>query len=282
VGTQGRSQGTLGLVMSTVLGACLAVAACDGVGATPTPAPATPTVAVTATATATSAPTPTPVVTPAPTPTPAPTAAGPVMPTITTHHISTHGPSNFWTAEFDEPVVSGVATAAMMNSAIDVKVQAWITDISKADYNGSTLVGKYTVALLSPTLISLRFAVEEDRTGPHPSELVDGISFTVSSGATVVFANLFTNAAAALPVLNAQTQTPLTALTGGGIYMFWSPAASLANVSNAWTMTTSGLELSWHQGIVADEATGPVTITIPWSALAAVVSASGPAAELLP
>jgi hypothetical protein len=204
------------------------------------------------------------------------------MPTITTHHISTHGPSNFWTAEFDEPVVSGVSAAATMNSAIDVKVQAWITDISKAGYDGSKLVGKYTIALVSPTLISLRFAVEEDAGGAHPSELVDGISFLVPNGATAVFANLFTTAAAALPVLNAQTQTLLTALTGGGIDMFWSPATSLAKVSQAWTMTTSGLELSWHQGFVAVEATGPVTITIPWSALATVVSASGPAAELLP
>lgn len=47
-------------------------------------------------------------------------------------------------------------------------------------------------------------------------------------------------------------------------------------------MTTSGLELSWKQGAVADEAEGPVTITIPWSALSGVVNPSGPAAQLLP
>ncbi len=276
-----------GLIVAAVLGAFSLVAACSPGGATPSatsataaPATATPSPSATPAATVSATPTAAPTATPAPTAQAATLAPPAAVPTITTHHISTHAANNSWKAEFDEPVVGGVSAAGTMNTAIDAKVQGWITDIGKAGYNPSILTGKYSVALLSKTLISIRFAVSEDAGGAHPINYVDGISFTVSSGATIQFSALFGNATSALAVLNPQTLTLLTALVGGA--PSWSPATSLTKVSTAWTMTTVGLELSWNQGTVADEAAGPVTITIPWSALAGVVSPSGPAAQLLP
>jgi hypothetical protein len=216
------------------------------------------------------------------------------MPTISTHHISTHSAGNSWSVEFDEPVVAGVPTAATMNAAIDALVQAWITDFTshamtqpKNPDGGivpavtylQTLIGTYSVAFLSPKLISLRFALAYSAGGAHDIDNVGGISLRVANGAVIAFADLFSNAAAALTTLNTQTQALLTAQLGAD-GMTWSPAASLAKVSDAWAMTAGGLELSWNRGHVADEATGPVTITIPWTALAGVTNPTGPVALL--
>jgi hypothetical protein len=143
-----------------------------------------------------------------------------------------------------------------------------------------TLTGKFTVALVSSNLLSLRFALAYYAGGAHDINKLGGLSFKVSTGAAIAFADLFTSPAAALPVLNTQSQALLTALLGGDLT--WSPAAALDKVSDAWVLTTGGLELSWARGTVGPESAGPVAITIPWASLAAVVNPTGPAGVLLP
>lgn len=257
-----------GVLACVALGASLAVAACSSGGGRSSAAPGSATAAVTGT--------------------PAATLTAGMAPTISINHIATHAADDHWKVDFDEPVVSGVPAAATMNSAIDAKVQAWITDFTSSavgDPGAQSqlwLDGKGTVALISPTLLSLRFDFTEDTGGAHPNEYAGGIAFRVTSGDVIQFADLFGNPASALTVLNTQTQALLT--TQLGDRMAWGPASDPANVSDAWALTTSGLELSWSMGGVADMATGNVTITIPWTepTLAAVINPSGPAAEFTP
>jgi len=216
------------------------------------------------------------------------------VPTVATHHISTHSAGNAWSVEFDEPVVGCVAAAKAMDVVINAQVTAWISDFTSHAFvepppSGAiqpavtylqTLTGTFTVALASSKLLSLRFALAYYAGGAHDINNVGGLSFRVPTGAAIAFADLFTSSAAALPVLNTQTHTLLTALLGGDLT--WSPAPSLAKVSDAWVLTTTGLELSWARGTVGPESAGPVAITIPWASLAGVVNPSGPAGVLLP
>jgi hypothetical protein len=298
VGIHTGSRGRLGILAAAALGVALLVGACSPGGATPTATGGTPapgTAAATDTAAATGSPgataTPT-VAVPTATPTPAATPTCGI-PTITTHHISTHSAGNSWSVEFDEPVVGCVSAATTMNTAIDAQVQAWITDFTSHAFaqpsSGgiqpaitylSTLTGKFTVALVSSNLLSLRFAMAYYAGGAHDINKVGGLSFKVPTGTAIAFADLFTSPAAALPVLNTQTQALLTAMLGGDLT--WSPAPALNKVSDAWVLTTTGLELSWARGTVGPESAGPVAITIPWASLAAVVNPAGPAGVLLP
>ncbi|MGD0019359.1 MAG: RsiV family protein [Candidatus Limnocylindrales bacterium] len=145
----------------------------------------------------------------------------------------------------------------------------------------SKLTGDFSVAFLSPSLLSLRFTVETSITGAaHPSTQAGSINFNVASGAVIQFPDLFTSPAAALPVLQTQAHTKLTALLGADLA--WPASVTMADFGGAWAFTPAGLELTWSQGDIASMASGTPTISIAWSALKTVIAKPGPAAGFVP
>jgi hypothetical protein len=274
--------------------AALAVAACGGSGATPSASGATPTdtstssAAATATATPTATATATATATPTASPTPSPTAV-PVAPIVTSVTISSSASDSRWTVSFKKPVVSGIpaAVATAMNNAITTKVNGFITDftgsglppVASGDVP-STFEGNFTVALASPSLLSLRFTVVEYVTGAaHPFELVSSLNFRVPTGAAIHLADLFTGSAAALPVLRTQAHNLL--LADLGVDLTWPPTPPMSFFETCWVFTTAGLEFTWNQGDLAAMAAGSPSVAIPWASLHAVILASGPAGEFL-
>lgn len=266
--------------------AALAVAACGGSGATPSASGATPTDTSTSSAAATATATPT--ATPTASPTPSPTAV-PVAPIVTSVTISSSASDSRWTVSFKKPVVSGIpaAVATAMNNAIATKVNGFITDftgsglppVASGDVP-STFEGNFTVALASPSLLSLRFTVVEYVTGAaHPFELVSSLNFRVPTGAAIHLADLFTGSAAALPVLRTQAHNLL--LADLGVDLTWPPTPPMSFFETCWVFTTAGLEFTWNQGDVGPMAAGAPLVAIPWASLHAVIKASGPAGEFL-
>jgi hypothetical protein len=285
-----RSRGFLVGLASVVL---VATAACGGVAATPgttfiTPSPgaATDTPAPTPTAV------PTPTAIPTPTPTPPPTL-GPT-PIVSSVTITASAPDGRWTLTFHKPVVSGIApaTATLINNAITAKVNAMIHD-----YNGSELPipgsgdgpstydGNFTVALASPTLLSLRLTGDEYVSGAaHPSHIAASINFRVPTGAVITLASLFTAVGPALATLSTRSRAQLIALLGASetATINGGTTAVIGNFDKAWVFTLAGLELTFQEYSVAAYAAGYPTIVIPWSQLAANINPSGPAGEFLP
>jgi hypothetical protein len=96
----------------------------------------------------------------------------------------------------------------------------------------------------------------------------------------IQFPDLFTSPAAALPVLQTQAHTKLTALLGADLA--WPASVTMADFGGAWAFTPAGLELTWSQGDIASMASGTPTISIAWSALKTVIAKPGPAAGFVP
>jgi Protein of unknown function (DUF3298) len=171
------------------------------------------------------------------------------------------------------------AINASVNSLINGFIALGLPPVASGD-GPSTLDGEFTVALDSPTLLSLRFTALEYVSGAaSPFDKVASLDFKVSTGAVIHLAGLFTSSTAALPVLRSQAHTQLGTLLGGDLTWPSSPAMSF--FETCWVFTTTGLEITWNQGDIASMAEGDPSVTIPWSALHAVIKASGPAGEFL-
>ena len=211
-------------------------------------------------------------------------------PAVSSTTVTQSASDNRWNVSFQMPVVSGVAPAAVtaMNDAITTRVNAYIVS-----FNGSglpvvasgdapsTLAGAFSVAFASPSLLSLRFTVETYITGAaHPTTEAGSLNFDVASGAVIQFPDLFASPAVALPVIQAQAHTLLTAKLGADLN--WPASSTMADFGGAWAFTPGGLELTWSQGAIASEAEGPVTISIAWSALSSVIATPGPADGFVP
>jgi hypothetical protein len=281
------------------MAAALAVSGCFGAKATPrtiyitlppasqTPVTATPTPAPTPEATATAEDTSS--AEPTATPTPAPTPAS-ATPTVSSETLTSSAPDHRWTVQFRKPKVSGVTAAAVtaITNSITTRINGYISAFSGSGLpvvsgsdGPSTLNGDFAVAFVSPTLLSLRFTVETYITGAaHPSTEMGSLNFDVLTGAVIQFNDLFTSTSAALPVLSTQAHTRLTALLGADL--LWPASVTMAFFGSAWVFAPGGLELNWSQSAIGPTAVGTPSISISWSALAAVIAKPGPAAQFVP
>jgi hypothetical protein len=232
-------------------------------------------------------PSPTPSVTPAgsgsTSATAAPTAT-PVTASVSSTTVSSTASDGRWKVTFQKPVIGGVPTATAMSTSVTTKVNAYIASFTgsglpvPASGNGpSTLDGAFSVAYVSPTLLSLRFTVTTFVTGgAHPVTEVGSINFNVANGAVIQLPDIFTSQAAALPILQSKAHAALSAKLGSSLS--WPASVTMSDFGQAWVFTPGGLELSWSQGTIAPMASGTVTISIPWSQLKSVLANPGPAA----
>jgi hypothetical protein len=220
------------------------------------------------------------------TPTPAATP-GAVAPTVSSTTVTSTAPDGRWTVAFEKPVVGGVATAAAMNTSITTKVNAYISSFTGSGLPAvsppdgkSTLEGSFTVAYVSPSLLSLRFSVSTYVSGAaHPVTEIGSINFNVLAGTVIQLPDLFTSTAAALPVMTARAHALL--VTELGSDLTWPASVTMAEFGKAWVFTSGGLEVGWSQGELASMAAGPVSVVVPWAQLAAVIVNPGPAAGFL-
>ena len=175
-----------------------------------------------------------------------------------------------------------------MNGAIADKINAYIGAFTGGSLPAvaggagpSTLEGDFSIALDSPTLLSLRFTVLTHVSGSaNMAEEPGSINFAVSSGATINLADLFSDQAKALSTITAAVKVDLNAQLGTDLT--WDgKASSLSFYDKAWAMTTSGLEFTWAQGVVAGSAAGMPSANLAWSGIKSFIKASGPAEEFV-
>jgi hypothetical protein len=223
------------------------------------------------------------------TPPPGPGTPGP-MPTIDSFVISTDAPDRRWKVTFKKPVVSGIpdATAGKINAAIAAKVNAYIDAFTGGSLPAvasgsapSTLDGDFTIALLSPTLLSLRFSLLSDVAGAASAVGKAGsINFVTTSGAQINLKDIFSDPTAALPTLATLAHTSLA--TQLGVELTWSgQATSISFFDAAWAMTTEGLEFTWTQGEIASSAAGKPSAVLTWPSIKSIVNPSSPAGEFV-
>lgn len=289
-----RNDRRAGFLASLAIAASLAAAACSGGSApgtiywTDSPPP------VTATPTATPTPEPTPSPTPTETPSPAPSPTTAPTPAVSSVLVASNASDGRWTVKFHRPLVAGISTTAAgtINAAVNARVNALIADFKghelpvPASGDGpSSLDGNFTVALASPTLLSVRLGVDQYVSGAaHPTHVAATLNFDVSTGAAIALPDLFSSTSSALSVLSMRSRTLLVALLGASEATTINSGTTpdLANFDKAWAFTRSGLELTFQEYSVAEYAAGSPKIVIAWSDLAANIKPDGPAGEFLP
>jgi hypothetical protein len=185
--------------------------------------------------------------------TPAPTVELPT-PVIDSVVVSSNAPDSRWTVTFKKPVISGIggSAATAMNNTISDAVDGFIGAFTGsglpavASGDGpSTLEGDFSIALDSPTLVSLRFTMITFVTGAaHPAEAPASLNFVVSSGAKISLTDLFANPSTALSTLSPLDQTRLSSLLGSDL-TWTGPASSMTFFEKGWAMTPAGLEFTW-------------------------------------
>ena len=221
--------------------------------------------------------------------TPAPTVGLPT-PVIDSVVVSSNAPDNRWTVIFKKPVVSGIsgASATAMNNAITSAVDGFIGAFTGsglpavASGDGpSTFEGDFSIALDSPTLVSLRFTIITFVTGAaHPVETPGSLNFVVSSGAKINLTDLFTSPVAALSTLSSQAHAALSTSLGSDLTWAGS-ASSMTFFEKGWAITPAGLEFTWAQGDIASEAAGMPSVTLAWSGIKSIILPSSPAGEFV-
>ncbi len=273
--TVGGRTARLGVLACISVLAALGAAGCTGSSATPQtilitlpPAPSTPL---------------------PPGVTAAPTVARP-SPIIDSVIISSNAPDNRWTVTFKKPVVSGISAdaAAKMNDAISNLVNGYISAFTGSGLPAvavgvgpSTLEGDFSIALTSPTLLSLRFTMLTYTSGgAHPVGQPGSANFVVSSGAAIKLTDILNNPATATAILATQAHAALAASLGSDLT--WSGSAtSIGFFDKAWSMSPAGLEFTWAQGQLASQAAGMPSATLAWSAVKPIIKSGSPAAEFV-
>lgn len=144
----------------------------------------------------------------------------------------------------------------------------------------------FTVALLTPELLSLRFITYTYASGAaHGGTVVESWSFDLRTGQRLSLADLFADDAAYLPILaRAARERLLPALGFDRSSRTWVRDGTKPTPENyaGWALTDEGLEITFAQYQVAPYAEGMPVVLIPWAELAHLLDPAGPVASLDP
>jgi hypothetical protein len=219
---------------------------------------------------------------------PGPGSVGPA-PTIGSSVISTSAPDDRWTATFKKPVVTGISAtvAGKMNDAITAAVNGYIDAFTGSglpavtgSVSPSTLEGDFSIALASPTIVSLRFTVFTRVGGGALVGKPGSINLAVPSGSKINLTDILSDPTAALPTLSSKARSVLA--TSLGRQLTWpGSATSISFFDKAWAMTDTGLEFTWAPGVVAGKSAGMPSANLAWSGIKSLIKSSGPAGEFV-
>lgn len=144
----------------------------------------------------------------------------------------------------------------------------------------------FTVALLTPELLSLRFLTYTYASGAaHGGNVMEPWSFDLRTGDRLSLGDLFADDAAYLPALaRAARERLLPALGFDRSSRTWVRDGTRPTPENyaGWALTEEGLEITFAQYQVAPYAEGMPVVLVPWAELAYLLDPAGPVASLDP
>lgn len=147
------------------------------------------------------------------------------------------------------------------------------------------LAADFSVALLTPHLLSLRVLVSTYRSGAaHPGTALETWSFDLGTGRRLTLAELFSPGVGYLDAIATEARRALLDRSASeGSSRQWVKEGTQPNEANysGWAMTPDGLEITFGQYQVAPYAEGMPVVVIGWSRLAGLLDPAGPAAVFL-
>lgn len=220
-----------------------------------------------------------------------PTARTPV---ITYVHLQPPSPDPGGTIDVTYPILGGGSFVAA-NAQARATAQSIVDDYLANDDHGAGfgdcsdspggLSGTVAATLVRPDYVSFLWKLSSHYPcGNSDNPDAKSVTFDVKTGKSIDLASLFT-----APTWRQDLwQAGMAALRASDSAEpdFYNEAFSDTGDDftkyASWSLAPDGLMLTWGGGIVADEATGPVSVTIPWSALDADLSELGHVAAFNP
>jgi hypothetical protein len=233
-------------------------------------------------------------------PTPSPTeldiyptvTVPPNLPQLTTETVSRRGAGGHWKIDFRFPqfVAGSTPLAYLLNldikSEMEMRLDAYVTGSAIIpDPGGATnwLIGDYSVELLTPRVACLLLSWSDNSASKQrPFYGFQALNFDLTSARRMDLGEIFTDLPAALSIISAEARVRLRAVLGDE----YDPDAvnsgtePLAVNYTGWSLTREGLKITMSMYQVAGYRHGLPVVVIPWSKLAALVRAEGPAGEV--
>ena len=223
--------------------------------------------------------------------------ASPPGPTVRTivEHLSAKSPP--YKGSLNVPQLSWSAGGAV-SDRVNLAIIDWVegqvkqfaaqvkTDLAHAKNLPSSLPESslhltFHVTRLDAKVLSVRFEVEAYvRGAASPSQVPAGLTFSLATGSTYTLASLFRPGATYLPTLARLALGGLKGFRPAGAACYVGPPGPPAKASafTVWWLTGSALVLSYPAGQYTAAYCGPPTVSIPGTALAALLAPGGPLA----
>ncbi len=138
--------------------------------------------------------------------------------------------------------------------------------------------------LLSPpgNILSIKFAIEGYVNGyAHPYHFNPTLNFDLEKGKTLTLANLFLPNSDYLTPISNYCANQLKQSNVGFTSDFQSGADPKPENYQNWNITSDGLAITFNEYQVAPYASGPQTVTIPYSELKNLIDPNGPLATFV-
>lgn len=190
---------------------------------------------------------------------------------ITTQTPSLTGGNDPRSTTFNDEMV------AIVKSAVDDFKQK-MSDLGPAPIPAqSTFDLRYKQTAPTGNTLSIQFALEGYVAGmAHPYHVIRTVNFNLEQGKDIALTDLFTAKSDYLKMIAAYCANELSKRDIGFSDTFKSGADPTAENYQAWNITPDGLMITFNEYQVAPYASGPQTVTVPYSELKSLIDLKGP------
>jgi hypothetical protein len=166
--------------------------------------------------------------------------------------------------------------AAAVKSAVDDFKQK-MTDLGPAPIPApSTFDLKYEQTAPTGNTLSIKFTMEGYVAGmAHPYHVTRTVNFDLDKGKDIALTDLFTANSDYLKAIADYCVNELSKRDIGFTDMFKQGADPTPDNYQAWNITSDGLMITFNEYQVAPYASGPQTVTVPYSALKSLIDPNG-------
>ena len=233
-----------------------------------------------------------PLVTATPSGSPAPTASLPgTKPRILNSAIKATAPNGTWSVDLGYPTFRAGTTPwassidADISGEVQTKAAQWETGPAanrQAGVKVNTLIGSYTMDLLTPALASFTMTWADDSYSGPPVLGVETLTYDLSTGQRLAFGDVFPDSTSALAVISAEARSLLQDELGSGFVAGIADDGTNPTVLNFgnWAITKSGVKFTFGQYQVTSDPTAQPSVVVPWDALRPVMVQIGPVAKV--
>lgn len=223
---------------------------------------------------------------------PAATPSARPLPAISAGHLRGANASRGYRYDVAYPALAGnrastgQVDASIRSHALDM-VKGFLSDIGGIEVvepaGPSELTATYSIALLTPELVSVRLLVSQYVSGAaHPLDGVVTLSYELSSGRELRLGDGFASTQRLLAILSSTARRDLKASLGGDYLPDVAGPGTRPAVENfaSWALTGEGIEITFGEYQVGPYALGMPVVNVPWASLRSLVDPAGPLAGL--